>query len=104
MIDVAGRAEILAILDRRRAMGCGILRVTHDVSEAMLADRVLILDQGVVAFIGSPEDLIRSGLSLSDLGLEVPRALRLVLTLREAGVIDGDGMPGPAGIVEALCR
>ncbi len=56
-------------------LGLTTLMVTHDVVEALLlADRVLVLDQGEVAHVAAPHDLLVGGQSeaVSRL-LEVPR-------------------------------
>ncbi len=48
MIDAATRAEILDFLDERHHAGDTIISITHDISEAMRADRVLAMDDGVL--------------------------------------------------------
>lgn len=48
MIDAATRTEILDFLDARHHAGDTIISITHDISEAMRADRVLAMDDGVL--------------------------------------------------------
>lgn len=48
MIDAATRAEILDFLDERHHAGDTIISITHDISEAMRADRVLAMEDGVL--------------------------------------------------------
>lgn len=48
MIDAATRDEILDFLDARHHVGDTIISITHDISEAMRADRVLAMEDGVL--------------------------------------------------------
>lgn len=48
MIDAATRDEILDFLDERHHAGETIISITHDISEAMRADRVLAMEDGVL--------------------------------------------------------
>src|SRR5262249_4488618 len=49
------RGEIKALQSR---LGFAVLHVTHDREEAMtMADRIVVMDQGLVAQVGSPEDV-----------------------------------------------
>lgn len=56
-LDVPLRSALLDDLDRqRRAAGTPALYATHDASEALaLADRIALLDEGVIIQIGTPE-------------------------------------------------
>jgi ABC-type Fe3+/spermidine/putrescine transport system ATPase subunit len=49
------RSEIKALQSR---LGFAVLHVTHDREEAMtMADRIVVMDQGRIAQVGSPEDV-----------------------------------------------
>ena len=55
------RAEVKSI---QRSLGVTMLYVTHDQAEALsLADRVVVMNQGTVAQVGSPEDVYRRPLT-----------------------------------------
>jgi ABC-type glutathione transport system ATPase component len=61
MLDVSIRAEIVALLDRLvRERGIAMLYITHDLLSArLLADEVMVLNQGEVVEHGSTMDVIR---------------------------------------------
>jgi iron complex transport system ATP-binding protein len=67
-LDPQHRHDILRVLARiNRESGVTILSVTHDINTAVLAsDEVMALQQGRVAFRGSPRDLVQ-GTALKEL-------------------------------------
>lgn len=61
-IDVAGRQLIREIIRELRDDGVCVLVTTHDLDEAeKLADRVVIIDRGVVVGVGTPAELMTAG-------------------------------------------
>ncbi len=60
-LDAALRGQVrIEIADLHRRLGATMVYVTHDQIEAMtLADRIVVLNDGVLQQIGSPSDLYR---------------------------------------------
>ena len=86
MLDPKGRKDILATMDRlHREEGIAILHITHHMNEAVLADRVLVLDDGALKMDGTPEEVFASVEQIFDMGLEVPQGAELVARLRKLG-------------------
>lgn len=56
MLATAARSSVLDYLERFHASGGTILHVTHDRSEAVRADRIIILDDGTRVFDGTTEE------------------------------------------------
>jgi len=56
-LDPQGRASVLNVLARLQSEGAGIVHVTHDIEEMALADRVVVLHKGYIAFEGSFDEL-----------------------------------------------
>lgn len=96
MLDPVGRREVLAAVESLRRSGHAVLLVTHDLSEAMLADDVIVLAGGRIAWSGRPEGLLEQWDRFSTWALEEPPLLRLVRALNERGV------GAPIGDVEEL--
>ena len=61
--------------------------VSHNMNDiARLADRLLVMHEGEVAFLGSPEELFtKHAVELREIGLGIPHAQRLANELRELG-------------------
>ena len=57
MIDPPSRQSILDFLDERHATGSTIIHVTHDLDEALKAERVIVLDAGRAVFDGPTKSL-----------------------------------------------
>ena len=96
MLDHNGKNAIMALLHRlNRDKGLTALHCTHDMEEALQADRVIVLDQGMIKFDGTPTQLFTAPSSLQSLGLESPPFAELLDLLRQ------DGHDLPSGIVSA---
>jgi len=81
LLDPAGRANVLSILRHLREEGVTIVAITHLMSEAAEADRVLVLDKGRIAMEGPPRQVFRQVEALRALQLDVPPVTELAFTL-----------------------
>ena len=87
MLDPQGREEVLATVQQlREKMGITVLSITHDLEEAMLADRMILMNQGRVHKSGKPEEVFELGEELVSLGLDLPFAMKMSQHLKAAGV------------------
>ena len=102
MLDPRGRQELLNILRTLHSEGITLLFITHHMTEASLADRVVVLNEGRIAFDGSPERLFSTLDLISSLGLDVPPLIALSARLRR----HWDDLPkapmSPEGLADAL--
>jgi iron complex transport system ATP-binding protein len=72
-LDLRSQVECAAMLDRlNREHGTSILLVSHDLSlAAQLCDRLLLLDEGRIARLGPPAEVLDEGLLRAVYGCEV---------------------------------
>jgi energy-coupling factor transport system ATP-binding protein len=82
MLDPVGRKDVQALLSQLHKEGITILYITHYMEEAVLAERVVILDHGQVAADGTPAQVFNNTDSLNKAGLDRPPAARLADLLR----------------------
>ncbi|MBP3699124.1 MAG: energy-coupling factor transporter ATPase [Oscillospiraceae bacterium] len=86
MLDPAGRREVLATIETlHREMGITVVLITHHMDEAILADRVVVMNEGRVAMDGTPTEVFTRVEELEEMGLTVPDTVQLLYRLRAAG-------------------
>lgn len=86
MLDPRGRKGLMRVVRSLNNQGMTVVMITHFMEEAALADRVIVLDGGKVARVGTPEEVLIDVDALSALNLEVPFAAELSQALHRAGV------------------
>ncbi len=87
MLDPKGRREVMsALLRLKEELGITIILVTHFMEEAVLSDRVVVMNNGSVILDGTPEDVFRETDVLSSAGLSVPKPLELAEELKKVGI------------------
>lgn len=87
MLDPSGRREVMnTILKLNRERGITIIHITHDMSEAALADRVIVLCDGRVYLEGRPNEIFARVEELRAVSLDVPQSTALLYELRDCGV------------------
>ena len=86
MLDPAGRREVLSTIETlHRDMGITVVLITHHMDEAILADRVVVMNEGRVAMDGTPTEVFTRVEELEEMGLTVPDTVQLLYRLRAAG-------------------
>jgi energy-coupling factor transporter ATPase len=102
-VPVASRL-ISTVKDLNRREGMGVIHVTHSMSEAVLFDRVVVMDAGRKVMDGTPAEVFRRVDELREVGLDVPLAASIAHRLRSRGVpLEGDILD-PADLRAALSR
>ncbi|MEE1132318.1 MAG: energy-coupling factor ABC transporter ATP-binding protein [Caryophanon sp.] len=87
MLDPQGRIEVLQTVQQlRRETGLTVISITHDLEEAMLADRVLFMNGGKKFAEGTPTEIFALGDELTALGLDLPFAMKVSRLLQQQGV------------------
>lgn len=86
MLDTHGRQSIQRIVGSLKRRGITVVHVTHYMDDALLADRVIVLDHGLVALDGTPQRVFAHHERINQLGLELPFAMRLSQRLRDSGI------------------
>ncbi|MFA6947485.1 MAG: energy-coupling factor transporter ATPase [Eubacteriales bacterium] len=87
MLDPQGRAEVMRTIEMlNRERGITVLCITHNMNEAIDADRVIVINDGEVFLDGTPRQVFRSVARLQSVGLDVPQAAELMYELSLCGV------------------
>lgn len=78
MLDPKGRKEVMEALQRlNQEQEMTVILITHDMEEAALASRIILLADGQVRFDGTPEDFFGEDALLAEMGMEAPLSYRV---------------------------
>ena len=103
MLDPDGRAEVLEVVRRlNREEKMSVVMITHFMEEALLADRIVVMDKGQIAMEGGKEIFERED-ELTAMGLTVPVATRVAHALIKRGVPIDSGVTTEE-LIDKLCR
>ena len=87
MLDPQGRREVIKTIRRlNREHNTTVVYITHFMDEAVLADRVVVIDNGRVLMDNIPREVFRHVEELKAVGLDVPQVTKLAYKLRKSGV------------------
>ncbi len=93
MLDPNGRSEVLStLLKLNKENNMTVVLITHHMDEAVLADRVVVMDSGKILTQGTPSQVFSQVELLKKHRLDVPQATELAYKLRGCGV-NIDDMP-----------
>lgn len=94
MLDPQGRDEVIRVVtELRRKTGLTVISITHDLEEVLLADRIIVMNQGSILTIGTPEQVFARGEEMEAIGLDLPFAMKVSGLLRKHGMaLNGEHM------------
>ncbi len=103
MLDPHGRRDIIEVMrylnkERRKT----IIHITHNMDEAEIADRIIVLDDIGIRLEGSPKEIFSDIKTIKDLGLEAPQATELCDRLADAGFDIERGIIGQENCARAI--
>ncbi len=86
MLDPVGRAEIIdTVIKLNKEKGITVVLITHYMEEAEKADRVLVMNDGVIISDGTPKEIFNNVEQLKKVGLSVPQTTELLYSLKQNG-------------------
>lgn len=87
MLDPNGRDEVLStLLKLNKDKNMTVVLITHYMDEAVLADRVVVMDSGKILTQGTPDEVFSQVELLKKHRLDVPQSTELANKLRGCGV------------------
>ncbi len=97
MLDPTGRKEIVEAMKRlNREIGITVITITHYMSEAVEADRIIVMNQGEIIADGTPAEIFTEVEKLQAVSLSVPQVTELCYMLEQ------DGYDMPRGVLHAM--
>ena len=105
MLDPIGRKQVMKTMQKlNKEQGITIIHITHYMQEAILADRIIIMDKGHVLLEGPPKEVFSQVERIRSIGLDVPDATYLVYLLNKSGLDLDPTILSVEEVVEALCQ
>lgn len=87
MLDPKGRSEVMnAITMLNREQGITVIHITHNMEEAVLADRVVVIHDGEIVKDASPKEVFSDVEGLVSRELDVPQVTQLFHILKKRGI------------------
>ena len=87
MLDPNGRQEVIAAIRKiKERFNLTVISITHDLDEASLADRILMMQGGRLVQDKKPEEIFLMGEQLVAQGLDVPFSQKLKDALADPGL------------------
>jgi energy-coupling factor transport system ATP-binding protein len=81
LLDGRGAEAVDGTIAGLKKYGIGIVVITHDMSEALHADRVIVLDEGRIIADEPPRVIFSDGALLESIGIDPPYAFKLMQAL-----------------------
>ena len=86
MLDPKGRLEIIQVVrEIKEQYGLTVISITHDLDEASLSDKIIVMRDGKIEQIATPDALFLNH-NLVDIGLDVPFSANVARELRQNGL------------------
>lgn len=105
MLDPVGRIEVMeTVRELNQNEGITVISITHDLEEALSADRVVVMKMGEKAAEGKPDIIFQQRDLLKSAGLDLPFSLKLSEALRRQGVELDRGYLTQEELVNALWK
>ena len=88
MLDPKGKKDIYKVINeiRKENPSMSILSITHHIDEALLADEIIVLNDGKVAKVGTPKEILYDEKLLIDNSLLPPFVVEVRKKLNEHGI------------------
>ncbi|MDA3732261.1 energy-coupling factor transporter ATPase [Niameybacter massiliensis] len=103
MLDPIGRKQVMETMVKlNKEQGITIIHITHYMQEAILADRILVIDGGKVILSGTPKEVFKNVEQIRAIGLDVPDSTYLIYLLRQKGYNLDPTMLSTEEVVEAI--
>lgn len=105
MLDPQGRNEIVRTVKKlNKEKGLTIVYITHYMTEALAADRVVVMEKGHIKFMGTPREVFSRVDELEKAGLEAPLAAKIASELRKSGIKIPQDIITDEELAQVLCR
>lgn len=87
MLDPKGRKDVIELVEKlNKKYGKTIIYITHYMEEAIIAEKIIVLDKGKIAIEGGAREVFSKVDQMKRLGLTVPQVTEVAYELGKKGV------------------
>lgn len=87
MLDPKGRKEVMdTVIKLNKEYGMSVVFITHFMEEAVLADRVAVIDNSRLLLEGTPKEVFKQEDLLRSVGLDIPQITTIAREMKKSGV------------------
>ena len=87
MLDPKGRQEVMNTINRlNKEKNITIIHITHNMEEAINADRVAVISEGEIITCDTPDKIFSNISLIKKSGLALPQSIELLYELQEKGI------------------
>ncbi len=105
MLDPIGRAEVLETMEKMvRERGITVINITHHMSEAVRADRIIVMDNGLIIADDTPNKIFANADLIKKAGLELTQSAELMHKLVASGFDISDIPITVSDTVDKICE
>lgn len=84
-LDPSGAGRVVEMIDRLHSEGVGIIHITHNMAEAALAQRIVVMQEGRIVLDGTPTEIFARADLLKQMGMQLPQITEFLLELKASG-------------------
>ena len=105
MLDPKGRREVIEVVRTlNKERGMTVIDITHYMDEAVEADEICIMGDGVIMAQGKPSEIFAKKDVIKECGLELPVSAKLAEALQKEGLPLPDGILTKEELSKSLCE
>ena len=88
MLDPQGKQDILDLVNKMRKdnPNLTVISITHDIEEAYLSERIVLMNQGEIVLSCSPSELFDNAELIEKYNLELPFEVELKNEVKQLGI------------------
>lgn len=104
MLDPQGRSEVLKVAhELNKEERITVIHITHYMEEALGADRLIVMNDGEIAFDNTPAEVFTHNEELKKIKLAVPWDTQFAIALKKAGIDVGQPVK-EEDLIDSLCQ
>lgn len=105
MLDPVGRREVIETIEKlNKEKNITTVNITHYMSEATRADRIIVFNNGSVILNGTPAEVFSQPEVLRAAGLDLPQSIDLSFRLKNKGIKLSHDIITPADCAKAIAE